>query len=196
MTEGPERRGKTGGRLAPIIELSDAERAALEGIQRQRSAPQQLVQRASIILACADGLSNLEIAAALGLSLDMIGLWRSRWKQQSEVALEQSEASLEERTVAERLSVVQRLMDGPRSGAPPRISAEQYCKIMAVACESPEDSGRPITHWTTSELAQEVMQRGIVETISPRQVGRFFKRCGSEAPSHPLLARSRTRRTP
>jgi transposase len=44
-----------------------------------------------------------------------------------------------------------------------------------VACEPPEKSGRPITHWTAAELADEVSQRGIVESISPSQVGRYLR---------------------
>jgi putative transposase len=47
--------------------------------------------------------------------------------------------------------------------------------IITVACEPPEKSGRPITHWTTPELADEVMKRGIVPSISARHVGRFLK---------------------
>lgn len=45
---------------------------------------------------------------------------------------------------------------------------------MALACESPEDSGRPISHWTPRELADETIKRGIVKTISPRHLGRFL----------------------
>ena len=41
-----------------------------------------------------------------------------------------------------------------------------------------EDSGRPITHWTPPELADEAKKRGIVESISPRSVGRFLGRGG------------------
>ena len=45
---------------------------------------------------------------------------------------------------------------------------------MAVACELPEQSDRPITHWTTRELADEVIKREIVPSISVRTVGRFL----------------------
>ena len=43
--------------------------------------------------------------------------------------------------------------DAPRPGAPGKISAEAYCQIMAIACQPPENFGRPITHWTERELA-------------------------------------------
>jgi hypothetical protein len=57
-----------------------------------------------------------------------------------------------------------------------------------VACEDPQESGRPVTHWTPQELADEAIKRGIVTSISPRSVGRFLKGGGLEAPSEPLLA--------
>ena len=54
--------------------------------------------------------------------------------------------------------------------------AEQLTQIIAVACEQPEECGRPVTHWTPKELADEVVKRGIVDTISPRHVDRLLKR--------------------
>jgi transposase len=68
------------------------------------------------------------------------------------------------------------LEDDGRSGTPSKFTAEQLTQIIAVACESPEESDRPVTHWTPSELADEVKQRGIVESISPRHVDRVLKR--------------------
>ncbi|MFQ6102108.1 MAG: helix-turn-helix domain-containing protein [Anaerolineae bacterium] len=75
------------------------------------------------------------------------------------------------------LSVEERLEDLPRPGAPARITADQVCQITAMACEHPEDSGRPISHWTNREIADEIMKRGIVDQISPRHAARLLKRC-------------------
>ena len=75
-----------------------------------------------------------------------------------------------------------------RPGTPATFSAEQICRIIAVACEEPEESGRPISEWTPRELADEVVKREIVESISPRQVGRFLKGERLEATSLALLA--------
>ena len=66
------------------------------------------------------------------------------------------------------------LTDVTRSGAPPRFGAEQVAGIIALACELPADGGLPVSHWTPSELAREAAKRGIVESISPRQVDRFL----------------------
>jgi putative transposase len=73
--------------------------------------------------------------------------------------------------------VVEVLEDRERSGAPSTFTAEQLCQIMAVACEKrPEECGRPVSHWTARELADEAKARGIVAGISPRHVGRFLKK--------------------
>ena len=87
-----------------------------------------------------------------------------------------------------RQSIESILADAPRSGAPPTFTAEQIVQIVAVSCENPEQSGRPVTHWTPGELANEVVKRGIVKSISPRQVGRFLKGGRPETVSDALLA--------
>ena len=68
------------------------------------------------------------------------------------------------------------------------LSPEQIVQIVAVACEPPEKSARPISHWTSRELADEVKKRQIVTAISPRTVGRFLKRGSPPASPEPLLA--------
>jgi putative transposase len=55
-------------------------------------------------------------------------------------------------------------------------ASEQTCAIVAVACEAPEASGVPLSHWSASDLAREAVKRGLVPAISPRTVGRFLKR--------------------
>ena len=65
--------------------------------------------------------------------------------------------------------------DAPRPGTPGKFTAEEIVKIVAVGCENPKDSGRPVTNWTPRELAEEVVQRQIVTSISTRTVGRFLK---------------------
>jgi len=60
--------------------------------------------------------------------------------------------------------------------------------IITVACEPPEKSGRPVTHWTPRELTDEVIKRGIVASISVRQVGRFLKDSGTPTAQKSLLA--------
>jgi putative transposase len=79
--------------------------------------------------------------------------------------------------------IEQVLQDEPRSGTPNFFSTEQVVQIVAIACESPEQSERPVSHWTPRELALEAVKRGVVEKISPRSVGRFLKRSHSQTSS-------------
>ena len=77
------------------------------------------------------------------------------------------------------MSVEERLDDLPRPGAPPRLTANQICQIQQLACEKPEESGRPISQWTSREIAAEVIKRGIVDTISARHSARILKKMTS-----------------
>ncbi len=85
------------------------------------------------------------------------------------------------------LGVAERLEDAPRPGGPCRITAEEVCRITALACEAPAASGRPISQWSGRELADEAVKRGIVGRLSPRHANRLLKR-GAPAPPRPLLA--------
>ena len=73
-----------------------------------------------------------------------------------------------------REAILETLSDAPRPGAPPTFTATQVAQILALACESPKLSGRPIARWTHRELHDEVLKRKIVESISVAQVGRYL----------------------
>jgi putative transposase len=148
------------------VELSPEERAGLQRLVHAHTTPQQVALRARIVLAAADGTPNERIARTLGVSVPTVRTWRGRWVGQQAVALAD-------------LPLVERLRDAPRPGRPARITAEQICRIQAVACERPQDGpagGRPISQWTARELADEVVQRGILPQLSPRHAGRLLKR--------------------
>ena len=61
------------------VELTDNGQVTLEGWARRRKTAQALAERSRIILACADGGSNTEIAAELGVARDTVAKWRSRF---------------------------------------------------------------------------------------------------------------------
>jgi putative transposase len=145
-----------------LIELSDQVRLALEKLVARHTTGQQKAQRARIILKAAEGKNNAEIAREIHQSIDMVRLWRRRWRDLEPLSLDD-------------LSVAERLDDLPRPGAPPRLTADQVCQIEQVACEAPEKAGRPISQWTGREIADELMARGIVETISARHAARLLK---------------------
>lgn len=141
------------------VPLAESEKAELEQLVRKHSTAQNVVRRARIILlANGEGRSNQEIARQIGINKCDVTRWTKRWMERA----------------AE--SVAERLGDAPRSGRPDRITAEQWCRIIALACESPEDHGLPITHWTQKELAREVVRQHIVERISPSHIGTILKK--------------------
>jgi transposase len=148
------------------INLNDVERQGLELLVRRYTTGQQKVIRARIVLLAAMGKNNREIANELEVSLDTVRLWRQRWLDLQPISLDD-------------LSIEERLDDLPRPGAPPRLTANQICQIQQLACEKPEKSGRPISQWTSREIAAEIMARGIVDTISARHSARILKKTAS-----------------
>lgn len=159
------------GPKPPLVELNDEERQGLESLVRRHSTPQQVAQRGRIILAAAAGFNNSQIARQLGLDVDTVRVWRHRW-----LGLQAASASLDDPSAGPALSLEERLRDAPRPGAPARITPEQVCQIVALACTAPSESGRPISQWTSREVADEIIQQGIVEQISPRHAARLLKR--------------------
>lgn len=122
------------------------------------------------------GYSNHRIEKEIGLSQGKARRWRARWLSFGAI-LSEVETGFEGREMERELekTVAECLSDEPRPGAPCTISTEQYCQILGVSLEPPGKSDRPITQWTLDELTDEVIKRGIVETISRAQVGAFLK---------------------
>ena len=163
-----------------VINLTEPEQEALERLVNGHTTPQQLALRCRIVLAAAAGLNHTQVAHAVQVSIHTARLWRQRW------------LSLQAVPVAE-LPVAARLTDLPRPGAPRHITAEQVCQIVALACEPPAESGRPITHWTQREIAEEIITRGILPRISPRHAGRLLKIGRSQTAPQSLLVDAQAR---
>ncbi len=163
------------------VELTDEQHDALQALLRRHATPQQIALRARIVLSAAEGQSNARIAQSCGVTTDTVRLWRARWMAFRPFPLEE-------------LSAEERLADAPRAGRTPRITAEQVCQIVALACEAPEQSERPITRWTAREIADEVVRRGIVASISPRHAARILKNPEPPAAPGPVLADPGARR--
>jgi putative transposase len=162
------------GPKPPTVPLSEEERQALHTMIRVHKTPQHLSFRAHVSLLVAEGLTAPDVARRLGTTRTTVRRWRRHWLTRPGCA------------------VPERLQDAPRPGAPATFSAEQWCQIIALACEPPEASGRPISHWTPRELADEACKRGLVGTISKRHVGRFLKSGRSQAAPESLLAQCGT----
>jgi len=154
------------------VTVTTKERLLLEPLSRAKAAPQRLVERCRIVLLSADGLENQAQADELGIDRQRVRRWRHRWAK-ARPALAAAQKRGASTKDLEKL-VIGILMDDDRSGAPPKFTPEQMAGIIALACEPPEESGLPVSHWTPPEIAREAIKRGLVESISPRQVDRFL----------------------
>jgi putative transposase len=179
------------GRARKLV-ITERQQDTLRTMVRSSTCPQAVAQRVRMILLAFDGFSNEDIAEHVGCERHAVGPWRHRWADafQRLVLVECCE-----KPSALAVAITELLSDRPRSGSPGKFTAEQITRIWAVACEPPEASDRPVTHWTPRELADEAVKRGIVASISARQVGRFLKSGRPEAASEPLLAQCPTGRS-
>jgi len=115
-------------RAAVEIELSEGEESRLRSVLRTPSASQQQALRARIVLRAAEGATNTQIAAEVGVSLPTVGLWRRSF----------SERGLEG------------LADAPRSGRPRQIDDDEVQRVLAKTLDPPSDGS---THWSVRRLA-------------------------------------------
>jgi hypothetical protein len=156
---------------AAKVTITERQQEVLTELSRSRSVARVISQRATIILLGFEKHSNAEISRVVGLERKQVGVWRQRWRDSWE-SLTLLECSEPRRL---REAVRETLRDAPRSGAPGTFTPEQVAQILAVACEPPAQSERPITHWTQRELRDEVIKRAIVEDISESQIGRYLR---------------------
>ena len=171
--------------MAAKVVITERQQEMLQTMAFARGCPQGLAHRAEIILLAFDGFTNEEIGAKLRCERHGVGIWRKRWQRAfSRLTV----VECVEKPPALREAISEVLGDLPRAGCGGKFTAEQIARILAVACESPEKSGRPVSHWTPRELADEVVKRGIVASISVRHVGRFLKGGGASTAQEPVLA--------
>jgi transposase len=158
---------------AATVVITERQQAVLRKMSTATTVAKRLGQRATLILLAFAGVTNEDIAGRVGLERHQIGLWRRRWQRvfHDLVRIECTEDS----AAALRHAIADVLSDEPRPGSPGTFTAEQITLLFALACEPPEKSGLPLTHWTGAELAAEASKRGIVESISTSQVNRLLR---------------------
>lgn len=173
---------------SPPIKISASQRAVLEPLSNSRTSSKRDIERAVLILHL-ENYPNSVTAAILNCNYLTAKHWRLKWLS-FEPLFEKIENSEDpDKFVKLKDAIFEFLADAPRSGKPPTYSAEQYCQMLAVCLENPEESGRPITHWTHQELANEIQKRGIA-AISKSHLGFFLKRQRPQTPLVPILAES------
>ena len=134
------------GRPKALLELTSDEKEQLERWVRRRKSAQGLALRSQIVLSCATGLTNKEVAAQLGISMPTVGKWRSRF-------------------IDSRLDG---LVDEPRSGRKPTITAEQVEDVVVATLESTPEHA---THWSRKKMAER-------SGLSKSTIGRIWKGFG------------------
>lgn len=170
------------GQAATVV-ISERQQAVLQMLSRSMTVAFRLRQRAQVILLAFEKQLNREIAATVQLGTDQVGRWRRRWQEAFErlTLIEGMAEPIELRRAIEDL-----LSDEQRAGRPPTFTAEQLAMIFAVACEAvEEESGRPVARWTQREIIDEVIKRGIVDSISTSHMSTLL----SEAQLQPHKSR-------
>lgn len=165
--------------------ITERQQAVLQTRTRSRPCPQALARRARVILLAFEGLLNTGIADRIGRARHAVGPWRRRWAEAFDrlvVIACRDKESAPPRAIADLRG------DLPRAGRPGKFTAAPVTAILAVACEPPENSNRPITRGTPRQRAGAVVKRGLGASISARQVGRFLKSGRPEAAPEPVWA--------
>lgn len=180
-------------RKSQLPVLSERQRDVLTQIVRRHDSPQQLARRAKVVLLAAEKQNDEQIAPQVALCVKTVRCWRTRWNHQAEktaaVEIDGNEKALREWIAGTVLA------DDPYNGKRGKYTPEQITQLYAIACENPQDCGRPISHWSCRELAEEMVKRKIVESIPISTVWNFLKYRRFEAAQSGGLAQPEGRKS-
>jgi len=165
--------------VAPL-KMTDRQYRLLEKERKKHKTANQIVKRINILLKGSKGQSNYSISREIGVTIQTVKNWRSRWDSNYERLLVYERGKLgqgvsDKELLNEMLSIIK---DKPRSGKPPIFTLSQKQQIVALACRKPSEYGLPQTRWTHEMLAHIAQKEKIVKSISARYVGKILKKSG------------------
>lgn len=174
------------------LTLTPTQTKLVGDLANAKMIPQCIVQRAGFILSAAQSGNKSWVATKYVVGRDTVRRWCQRW-QTSQAELDRLENAYQAGTLSltrYRQEIEKLLADAERPGTPATFTEEQKRQIIAMASRKPEDEGVPVTHWSHDLLAQTAVDKGIVKTISPAQIGRFLKERHPQASSQSVLGTS------
>jgi len=160
-------------RGASKINLSELEEQVLRELAKGRVCQARLVERSKIVLMSAQGLTNEEQAELLCVHPERIARWRNRYSQAQQQLRALTLSNCSKAQLAAYLRTL--LSDKPRAGVPSRFCALQRAAIVDVACTPPQTLGLPLSHWSRATLAAHLISHQVIESISPRHLGRILR---------------------
>ncbi len=156
------------------IKMSERQEELLKIMSTGRKVKSSYKQRANILLRAKEGETHTNIAKVYDIQINTVIKWRNKWiRNYEEIMKTETE---DPKKLKEKIENI--LSDCYRSGSKGKFTEEQKTKIIAISLELPEKMGVPISQWSPKQLAKKVMELGIVESISERQVGRYLKKNG------------------
>ena len=135
-----------------IVELTAEEREQLLALTRKGRTPARRLKRALVLLAAAEGASDVTIASQVRVHCATVERVRQRF------VTEGLEAALAER---------------PRPGKARKLDGRQEAHLIALACSEPPPGH---TRWTMQLLAGRLVELAVVEAISDETVRRALTR--------------------
>jgi putative transposase len=176
--------------------LTPTQKNLVTSLVHAKTSPQCVVLRGNLIVEYVQSGNKSTVATHNAVGRDTVRRWCQRW-QAAQSELDRLEAEYQAGTLS--LTTYSReiekvLSDAERPGAPATFSEAQIQQIIAMATRQPQDEGVPVTHWSHEILAQTVMEKGIVPSISAAQIGRFLKGGHITASPQSVLGTSQHRR--
>ena len=171
----------TGGRKiragAAAIAMTDRQKRLLTEYSHKRGIPHHHKLRVCLLLGASAGKSHNLISREEMTTVNCVKHWRNKWSLSYDALLKYEAGELEKGVKDHELlqEMLKRVEDEPRSGAPCRINESQKSQIVGLACEDPSDYGLPQTTWTYKLLQEVIIEKGILDALHERTVGKILK---------------------